>query len=151
MKNSDQSKSLGGLEKRKKSAQEFLDARFLHDRFCKFEIPYVQGEAILALRRILEITRIEVIKNAKLSFKLNSLRWFLTLKGKEFLKQQESRYEIDKKIETFDFDAPPERLPQNHPEITPQNKELNQIVTELKKEHTVETKKRELSIIDFLA
>ena len=77
-----------------------MTARFLHDRFCKFEAPLNPASDISIFRRILQInSNIEFLKQIDLPFKLNSLAWFLTPKGKEFLTEQWKRYQLDKKIE----------------------------------------------------
>src|SRR3990167_2329192 len=95
-------------EKQIAAGNEFLLARFLHDRFCKFEAFYHAPTAIQTLRSIKQIVDPEILRDADLSFKLNNLRWFLTPKGKEFLKQQEKRHKIDLKLASLDLDKPPE-------------------------------------------
>lgn len=95
-----------------------MTARFLHDRFCKFNIPFVASEAIQVIRLISQIIPLEELKETDLSFKLNSLRWFLTPKGKIFLDQARKRYQLDQKLGKLDFNK-------SSPSI------INQIVPEL--------------------
>lgn len=91
-------------EKQKVAGDEYLLARLLHDRFCKFEIPYKAPETIKIIRDISKYIPLIELKEANLSFKLNSLRWFLTTDGKEFLKKARKRYLLDQKLEKLDLD-----------------------------------------------
>ena len=90
-------------ESKQKNNLEFLTARFLHDRFCKFESQFVRNQAIHTIRLIEGIIPLEALKAAELSFKLNSLRWFLTFDGKKFLSKCYKRFLLDKEIEKLDL------------------------------------------------
>ena len=90
-------------EKQKVAGEEFILARFLHDRFCKFEIPYRASETIKIIRDISKYISLVELKEADLSFKLNSLRWFLTVDGKKFLEKAKTRYLLDQKLKNLDL------------------------------------------------
>ena len=123
---------------KQKSAQEYIDARFLHDRFCKFEIPYDAATTIRTIRLIAQILPIQALKEAVLPFKLNNLRWFLTDKGKEFLRKQERRWQLDQKLEKLTFPA------EN------QKKEIKQIVTGEETVYTPKIEEESQTLIDYL-
>lgn len=139
------------------SSKEYMEARFIHDRFCKFEAPFHGPTAIQTIRLIREILpNPEALKTAELPFKLNSLRWFLTSEGKKFLAKQENRYQLDLKRAALNLAAPPEiPLPL---EIKNNPNDLNQIVTQMLFEYSEkrigedrEYKKEKKSISDFLS
>ena len=91
-------------EKQIAAGNEFLLARFLHDRFCKFEAFYHAPTAINTIRAIKLIIDPEILRDADLSFKLNNLRWFLTRDGKKFLLKQEKRHLLDQKLAILDLE-----------------------------------------------
>lgn len=85
-------------------------ARNLHDRFCKFEAVFKPGDSISIVRSISKIVPIDILNQVDLPFKLNSLRWFLTPKGKEFLQlahkqvlNKQKREKLDKKLDQLDI------------------------------------------------
>lgn len=86
------------------AGQEFLLARLLHDRFCKFEAFYHPPTAIRTLQAIRQIVDPEILKEAELAFKLNNLRWFLTSEGRKFLAKQQKRYLLDQKLENLNLE-----------------------------------------------
>lgn len=117
MKNSNQLKNCEKSErtiseKQKVAGEEFILARFLHDRFCKFEIPYKAPETIKIIRDISKYIPLIELKEADLSFKLNSLRWFLTKEGREFLIKARKRYLLDQKLKNLDLNSPVAQIKQ---------------------------------------
>ena len=124
---------------RLKSDQEYLDARFLHDRFCKFEIPYSAPLTIKIIRKIAEVISLEALKTGVLGFKLNSLNWFLTEKGKEYLRKQDKRHQLDQKLKQLSFEDNPER-----------NK-IKQIAFSGANEYTLPVEAENQSLIDYLS
>ena len=94
-------------------------ARLLHDRFCKFNIPYKAADVINIVRSISQIIPLDELKAAKLSFKLNSLRWFLTPGGKIFLEKARKRYQLDEKLDKLDLNKNPAQLNQIAPKLVP--------------------------------
>lgn len=97
-------------ERQKVRDDEYMLARFLHDRFCKFEIPYRASETIQTIRLIKQIIPLEELKEADLSFKLNNLRWFLTADGKKFLVQARKDYQLGLKRLNLNLDKPAELI-----------------------------------------
>lgn len=55
-----------------------------------------------------------MLKAAELPFKLNSLRWFLTLDGKKFLYKQGKRYILDQKIAVLNLNQIASRITSNY-------------------------------------
>lgn len=130
-------------DKEIESKRLYLEAQFIHDRFCKFEIPYKPNEEVNIIRDIKKILpNMEAFKTAELPFKLNSLRWFLTPDGKKFLLKQEGRYRLDLKRQALDFD--------NLPPRPIQDPDLNQIAVPENPAYPKKVKEKGRSVIDFL-
>ena len=130
-------------EKAVKSSQEFKLARYLHDKFCKFNIPFQAPVSIKILRQILEIyPDKEFIKQIDLPFKLNSPCWFMTEKGKDFLVKQWKRFLLDKKIEDV-YTKTVNNTVNNTVPVLP---ELNRIVPESIQKHIEKTEEQKFGV-----
>lgn len=126
-------------EKKLKSSYEFKLARSLHDKFCKFNLPFQAPISIKILRQILEIyPNKEFIKQIDLPFKLNSLAWFMTEKGRDFLAKQWKRFLLDKKVEEV-YDK---KINETIHNVV----ELNQIVPELVQKYTEKAEEQKFGV-----
>lgn len=86
-------------EKLKQAQADYDEAKFIHDRFCKFEAPFLAPQDIRTIKLISQTIPISTLRIVDLSFKLNNLRWFLTPDGLKFLEKQKIRAVLDKKLD----------------------------------------------------
>ena len=86
-----------------KPRTEYLDCKFLLDKFCyPIEKKYI-GREILIFRKLKTIINIDVLKKIQLTFKIRSLAWFISADGKTFLTKRKLFLNLQKELKRVDY------------------------------------------------